>query len=187
MTAVGSRRRQWALGAALLFGAPALIGGLLALVFVALGSISVDTSSSSQGFFTRTTVAPIPISQRACPYLKAVRTTADTAGRTSMDLLEARSASRAQVELRSTYPNQLAALDLSVRVAAAVVPKPISAKLSDVAANVEADRKLLRATHDPAAFSSRGIDALVDGTLSLQAASDLVGNACGFTLSDFVM
>ena len=102
-----------------------------------------------------------------------------------MDLFVGQPAPAAKVGYPDPYAAQLAAFDLSLRVAATKVPARLRRKLKEVAANVEADIQLLRKTPDRDTYASHFTNALFDGANAYFYASDLVGEQCGFTLADF--
>jgi hypothetical protein len=169
----------------LLVALPAFVGGVLGLGLAAafrVGGVSAD-GPVHELRFTRTRLKPIPVPQRACPYLDAVRTTAAAAGSASLSLFDARPSKQAQGGFGTDYPAKLAAFDLSLRVAATQVPAPLRSKLTVVAVNVEIGRKLLEIAPDERTYSRRSFESLVDGVYALQDASDLTGTACGFQLS----
>jgi hypothetical protein len=169
----------------LLVALPAVVGAVLGLGLAAafkVGGVSAD-GQGHEFFTTRTRLKPIPIPQRACPYLDAVRKTAAAAGRASGYLFAAPTYKQAKSGFRTDYPAKLAAFDLALRVAAEQAPAPLRSKLKVAAVNVEIGRKLLEITPDERTYSRRSFDSLVDGVYALQAASDLTGTACGFRLS----
>jgi hypothetical protein len=96
-----------------------------------------------------------------------------------------RATRRAKVEYPTGYAAQLAAFDLSLRVAATREPGRLRRKLKEVAVNVEVGRSLVRTTPDPATYSTRMLDPLSRGTSALSYANDLVGNQCGEPLTKY--
>jgi hypothetical protein len=162
---------------AVLVAIPALLGATLAIVLVAvLSGIHIDVGSSRH-------TNPIPVASRTCPYLRAVRTTGNEAATSSLNLIAVSSAR--PVDYPTGYAAQLAEFDLSLRVAATQSPARLRRKLNEVAVNVEVGRALIRRISDPTTYFERALNALSHGSGALSYADDLVGNQCGFRLSDY--
>jgi hypothetical protein len=174
---------------------PAAIGGVLALLLIVLVS-GIRFPSFS---LTPPRPKPIAISPAACPYVQAIRSTSDSSAasmqvilldpadlRVSPGVTEAPSAQGLAAYRR--LPDQLAALDLSLRVGATKVPAPLRRKLNEVAADVEDGRVAMMRDHDPASYMNDVMsrrNSLVDGVDALAYASDLVGDQCGVVLSNY--
>jgi hypothetical protein len=169
----------------MLVAVPAAGGGLLGLgiasVFKVGGVGAHGTVHEAIG--TSHALGPIPIPQAACAYLDAVRRTATVAAESSTTLLSTKP-KPLRVGAYEAVPEQLAALDLALRVAATKVPQPVALELSRAADNVEHGRRLRTVSLDASEYASDIMIPLTDGYLAMNDASRLVGDACGFALLD---
>jgi hypothetical protein len=161
------------------------VGAVLVLLVVAcivivasLDSIGDNISLPGDKHFT-----PIPVAATACPYLREVHDKADAAGETFRNVIDP------QTEWRTAaaqHAQQLAAFELTLRAAIPHVPTPVATELKTVHAKVAAGRKEIAAARSASEYLSLSSGQVFDGTVALGNASDLVGNACGFTLNPSV-
>jgi hypothetical protein len=171
--------------------APAAVGGLLALLLVSIG-FEVGSSSATSVHVEPPRPKPIAISQGACPYLDAVRSTSAAASASIISLFLAAGGPReihpvVTPQAAAIYRRllgQLGALDFALRVSATKMPYPIAWRLANVASDVEQGRKALASSRPPDYFPEV-MNPLSDGVSKLGYASDLVGMQCGFKLSEF--
>jgi hypothetical protein len=167
---------------------PAAFGGLGGLGLWASGSFRVNDRPAHAlvSTYSADHLDPIPIPQRACPYLDAVRVTAVSAGNATSDLLLEHPTPQALATFKTEYPAKLAAFELALRAAATRSPAQLRAQLTEVAKQVAWGRTLARDAPDVDTFASSSIGSLMSGVSALGYASDLTGNACGFRLWDGV-
>jgi hypothetical protein len=134
-------------------------------------------------FDSRPRLKPIPVPRTACPYLRQVHDTASVAGQASgaatFDTRDGKrwSASAMLLSLK------LQRFDLALRSAAPHVPTPIAARLEAVNRQVDIGVSQLPLARTGSDWSARTADAVFSGYSSLSDASDLTGNACGFTVA----
>jgi hypothetical protein len=141
--------------------------GAVAQIFSNLGTPSVSYD-----------VAPIPIPQRACPYLRLVSAAAANAGAPWHDALAGPGTwSRFTHEL--TGP--LADLDAALGAAVPRVPDPVAQDLRTVRHDVQIGRVELFAAGSVSDYMGRS--QVFEGYTSLVHAGALVGNACGAALA----
>jgi hypothetical protein len=159
------------------------VGAVLVLLVVAcivivasLDSIGDNISLPGDKHFT-----PIPVAAIACPYLREVHDKADAASQTLWNVLGAQTAEwRTEA---AQHAQQLAAFELTLRAAIPHVPAPVATELKTVRVKVAAGRKEIAAAHSATEYVHLSSGQVIDGTVALGNASDLVGNACGFKLS----
>jgi hypothetical protein len=168
----------------LLVVVPAFCGAALGAGLLALGSVVKVGSSTGHGLqIGPPRLKPIPIPPRACPYLKTVRVTSGAAAAVWLGS----DPSSPNLDWTSrTFHRRLEAalppLELALRVAATQVPAPVRVQLSDSANQVALGRSILPTARD-GVFDDQLLNAMLAGTGSLANATELVGNACGFTLA----
>jgi hypothetical protein len=127
-------------------------------------------------------VKPIRVPQSSCPYLRLVRETAAIAGEASgaahseTDAIEWRRQSL-------VLGQKLLTFDSALRAAAAHTPMRIARQLDDVDAQVNLGVKQLTMSRTGSDWSSSTISGVMNGYSSLSYASDLTGQACGFTVA----
>jgi hypothetical protein len=126
--------------------------------------------------------APIPIPHRSCASLRAVQLTAADAGQSWGTVLLSNDAAGWQTFASQLGP-RLARFDVALRAAIPNVPAPVAAELRDVIQQVDIGRRQLPHAKSSAAYTSLTNNAVFIGYEALGEASDLVGNACGFTLA----
>ena len=170
---------------------PAAVGATLGLALAGTDfkvGASSDHSTGSSAFESKR-LKPVPISQDACLYLDAVRSTSATATASISDLVLEAIGQHGKVVLTphglAVYrrlPGELRALDFALRVGATKVPHPISWRLTLVAADVEDGRNTFKSSPDPASYFDAEFDPLMNSVSNLADASDLVGEQCGFKL-----
>jgi hypothetical protein len=122
---------------------------------------------------------PIPIPQAACPYLRLVSVAAANAGAPWSQVFDSNPPSWAQFSSQLRGP--LGALDIALGDAIPHVPVPVANDLSTVRLRVENGRRELEIQTSVTDYLDTS--GVADGYLTLQHASALVDNACGFTLA----
>jgi Protein of unknown function (DUF2510) len=163
-----------------------IAAGIVTAVFVVgFGACAFVASQLPTGNFTfgpPEHVNPIPVPHASCPYLRRVHDTAVVAG-------EASGAARNDNEA-SVWPIQaarlrlkLTAFDAALRAATAHTPAPIASKLGTVREQVSFGLAQLQRARTGADWSGSTFGAVAFGYVSLNNASDLTGNACGFTVA----
>ena len=170
----------------LLVALPAVVGAVLGLGLAAafkVGGVSAD-GPVHPWFTTRSRLKPIPIPQRACPYLDVVRKTAAAAGNSSIAVLGSKASKHTKAEAYARLPDELAAFGFALRIAADQVPKHLAEKLGDVARNVEHGRRLRSVSLDAREYALDSMIPLADGYFAMGDADALVRDACGFDLLD---
>jgi hypothetical protein len=125
---------------------------------------------------------PIPVSHHSCPYLRQVHDAAVVAGSASGAAMNESSPRIWHVRSR-TVGWDLLLFDLSLRRAALHTPARIAAKLREVHGQVMIGLRALRNARTGSAWSNSTFDAVTSGYFSLSDASELTGNACGFTVA----
>jgi hypothetical protein len=166
MSVVGTKRRRFLRAIGLLVAVPALCGGTLGLVLVAMGVSDTSGESSSSGHVAvpkPKPIRPIAIPARACPYLETVH---------------AASAAAHYAPAGKTAVEKLVPLELALRLAAIHVPEPLRLDLQQAADTDEALRLL---TNDPQSMTAGpSLDSIVAGMGAGDDATHLVGTACNF-------
>ena len=123
-------------------------------------------------------VRPIPIPQTACPYLDLVAVAATNAGAPWHDAFQP-SPDWNHFAAELTAP--LAALDIALAAAVPHVPDPLARDLVAVRQDVQVGRAELSASTSVSDYLARS--QVLSGYGTLEHASALVANACGFTLA----
>jgi hypothetical protein len=124
---------------------------------------------------------PIPVPPASCPYLQLVHDTAEAAGQASGRTPDIDSTAwpTYAVSLRQ----KLEAFDLALRAAQAHTPGPIAAKLHAVDEQIGIGLANLKRAQNADEWADTTFPAIVGGYGSLLDASDLTGQACGFTVA----
>jgi hypothetical protein len=125
-------------------------------------------------------VKPIPIPTVSCPYLRAVHTTAESAGDGWGDVF-ATSDRRSWRPFAAQLGPKLATLELALRVAIPHVPSRVATDLRRTLAQVRLGRAKLGASRTFWGYLDNTNYAALSGYENLSHASELVGHACGFT------
>ncbi len=162
-----------------------IIASIVFSVFVAgLGACEYvgDRPGNLGGPIWSTAPKPIPVARRSCPYLREVHDTALQAGVASGDASNANEPRYWHLYVEALAA-KLIAFDVALRTAALRTPSPIAADLRFVHSQVVVGFRALSGARTGAAWSQTTFDAVANGYLSLDDASDLTGNACGFTLA----
>jgi hypothetical protein len=123
-------------------------------------------------------VRPIPIPQTACPYLHHVAAAATNAGAPWHDAFQP---SPDWNHFAAELSAPLAALDLALAAAVPHVPDPVARDLVAVRQDVQVGRAELSASTSVSDYLARS--QVLAGYGTLEHASALVANACGFTLA----
>lgn len=123
-------------------------------------------------------VRPIPIPQTACPYLQVVAVAAEKAGAPWHGALEP-TADWKQFSGQLSAP--LTALDIALAAAVPHVPDLVARDLRAVRHDVQVGRVELLAATSVNEYLARS--EVLSGYGTLEHASALVANACGFTLA----
>jgi hypothetical protein len=162
--------------------APMFILGAIGVVVVLVVAVSIAIVASV-GDIGSKHLKPIPVPASACPYLHEVHDKADVAARTYWDVLTGQTDPRGWRTKAAQHAQQLAAFELTLLAAVPHVPAAIATELKTVRVKVAAGREEVAAARSASEYVRRSSGQAFDGTVALGNASDLVGNACGFTLS----
>jgi hypothetical protein len=160
-----------------------ILGAIALITIVVVAALIAFVTSLSNMSIGRRHLDPIPVAASACPYLRPVHDSAESAGRTYLRLLSGRTDPNAWGAEAAQHGQQLAALELTLLAAIPHVPKRVAAELEQVSANVAAGRTAVAVAPSASDYVSRSSKRAFDGIFALEDASDLVGNACGFELS----
>ena len=161
----------------------AIFGGVIVALLVA-GAVTVGVALASidvGDIGRRSPTKAIPIPATACPYLRVVSVAASDANHWDQGIATGDVKSWRAFAKR-TAPT-LAALDHSLRLAIPHVPKPVATQLRWTLLNVVKGRPALLGSESYIDYLHQSEDAVTGGYAALSEASDLVGNACGFTLA----
>ena len=139
---------------------------------------SVSELSGLLQFPAPAAVPPVPIPQTACPYLRLVAVAAENAGAAWHDAFQP---STGWKRFAGKLSVPLTALDTALATAAPHVPDPVARDLVAVQHDVHIGRAQLRAATSVNDYLARS--QVLSGYGTLEHASALVGNACGFTLA----
>jgi hypothetical protein len=123
-------------------------------------------------------VAPIPIPQRSCPYLRLVSAAATNAGAPWHDAL---AGSGSWIRFTREISGPLADLDAALGAAVPRVPGPVAQDLRTVRHDVQIGRVELLAASSVGDYMGRS--QVFEGYTTLTHAGALVGNACGAALA----
>ena len=123
-------------------------------------------------------VRPIPIPQTACPYLQLVAVAATNAGAPWHDAFQP---SPDWKHFTAELSAPLTALDIALAAASSHVPDPVARDLLAVRHDVQVGRAELSAATSVNDYLARS--QVLSGYATLEHASALVANACGFTLA----
>ena len=124
----------------------------------------------------------IPVSHHSCPYLRQVHDAAVVAGSASGAAVNESSPRIWRVRSRKVGWD-LVLFDLALRRAALHTPARIAAKLREVHGQVAIGLRALRDARTGSAWSNSTFGAVTSGYFSLTDASQLTGDACGFTVA----
>jgi hypothetical protein len=165
--------------------------GLVA-VFVAFGMVMVTCGDSLAHIGSGISVpnfnppphrAPIPIPHSSCASLRAVQLTATDAGHSWGAVLLSQNDTKDWQTFAARLGPRLARFDVALHAAVPHVPTPVAAELRAVIRQVDLGRVQLPYAKSSATYTSLTDNAVASGYSALLQASDLVGNACGFTLA----
>jgi hypothetical protein len=166
-----------------------MLGGLLTLfagfsfAFAACArSLDSAINSAFSGFNLapsfKADVQPIAIPQSACPSLRVVSVAAKDAAAPWAQVFDP---AIDPTEFSKRLAAPLASLDGALGAAVDHVPGPVASDLRTVREKVESGRLQLPVKDSVMRYLDRS--GVVDGYSTLQHASALVGNACGFVLA----
>jgi len=162
----------------------------LVAVFVGLGALMVSCSNSLGHFGGTLSVpmfpkplAPIPVPRASCASLRAVQLTAADAGQSWGAVLTNSNSTITWQAFAAQLGPRLARFDVALHAAVSRTPAPIAAEFREVIRKVDVGRAQLPHAQSQAAYATLTNNAVLDGYTSLSRASDLVGDACGFTLA----
>jgi hypothetical protein len=171
-----------------------LPAGVLAIFILAFAGcaalLSTFKAPTSVGPIRLHVFKPIPVSQNACPYLRRVHDTAEHAGQLWWATLTsgARGSNSTDWPLfRAEFKPRVDAFDAALRDAIPHVPQPVAAELLEVRHQVLIGKQRFGRVDTVAAYVSKAEGAVVSGYISLGNVSDLVDNACGFTVAPAVL
>jgi hypothetical protein len=124
---------------------------------------------------TNEPVRPIPVSRKACTYLREVGARAEGAAAPWVGMSDAEPWRPFQARLNQVLP------PFAIALAAAIphVPTPVARDLTEVLRQVEIGRATLPGTVSMSDYLMKSDTAVYTGTFALAHASSLVGDACG--------
>jgi hypothetical protein len=156
-----------------------VVGALVAALGFAVASF--DPFGGSGLFAPAPVVKPIPIPKSACPYLRVVNAAASDANHWDVGL------NADDVKSWRAFGKRLAptlvSLQSSLQLAIPHVPGPVATQLKATLHQVVIGRPPLLTTTSFTDYIDKTNGAVSAGYIDLLHASDLVGNACGFTLA----
>lgn len=159
------------------------VGGIFAVLAVGLAALVFSFNNSLQDAFREKHLEPIPVAATACPYLRQIHDEADAAGRVYRQLWLAPATGQGWRRDQAQEAQQLAAFQLTLLAAVPHVPPPVARQLQILIADVAAGRKKVAVARSGSDYVTSSIQQVGNGLAALGNANDLVGNACGFTLS----
>jgi hypothetical protein len=125
---------------------------------------------------------PIAVPRTSCPYLRRVHDAAARAG-AAWGATHNESDPKAWNGQAASLGRTLEAFELALRGAVPHVPAQIATNLQEVQVYVAVGRTELSRARRGIDYSARTFGTVTSGYRSLSDASDLTGNACGFTLA----
>jgi hypothetical protein len=160
----------------------AIVLGVVGLALVSAVFVScVATLDHDSGSIGSSPLQPIAIPAAACPYLRTVNATAERAGEGWFD--GTLSDPNTWRPFATQLALKLAVFELALRVAIPKVAQPVATELRKTLAEVRIGRAKLGGAISVRDYMKRTDYAVSGGYLTLSRASDLVGDACGFTLA----
>jgi hypothetical protein len=162
----------------------------LVAVFVGFGAVMVACGNSlshiGEGIavpnFSKS-LAAIPVPSASCAPLRAVQLTAADAGQSWGTVFTNPSDTSSWHSFAAQLGPRLARFDVALHAAVPRTPAPIAAELRDVIRKVDVGRVQLPHAQSEADYATLTNNAVLEGYASLGRASDLMGDACGFTLA----
>ena len=134
-------------------------------------------------------VKPNPVPPSSCPYLRRVHDTATSAGK-AWRLVGGAPPSGTQLDNPNAWPlyvpmlgTRFSDFDHTIEKAVPHVPAQIGTRLQDVHEQLQIGLAQLPKATTANDYATHTAGAVFDGYASLTNASDLTGNACGFTLA----